>query len=384
MRRRDSNLARFKLLAIATACLLGTGLLVAGCGGGDEDPEDVLTQTFSGDHQVDSGTLDMSISGSVEGATSGSVDVSLSGPFEAEQAEQGQFPQFDLTASVSGEGAGQSADFDGGLISTGDALYVSYQGDDYKVPDDVFKQAQQNYAASAQQSQQGTGGDFQERCQQAAQQGGFDASLCDVDPLSLVTNLDNEGDEDVEGTETVHVSGDIDIEEIGNLAAEAIAASPSGQFLPASQLDQLTSQLEDAIDEASFDVYSGKDDDILRRLDLSLAVTAPQAAALLVPVQSASIDFSVSLGAVNEPQTIEAPSEAKPFDDLLDQLDTGNLPLDALGGGGGIPGIGGGGIPGVGGGGGAPEGGGGGDQGAYLDCIENAKPSEIADCASQL
>jgi hypothetical protein len=379
-------LARLKLLAIATAGLLGTGLLVAGCGGGGEDPEQVLTDTFSNDQQVNSGTLDMSISGSAEGTSGGSLDASLSGPF---QSEEGQFPQFDLTASASGEGAGQSLDFDGSLISTGDGLFVEYQDSAYQVPDDVFKQLQQDYAANAQQTQT-DGGSFQERCQQAADQGGFDASLCDTDPLSLVTNLDNEGDEDVEGTETTHVSGDINLEEIGNLASDAIAASPSGQFLPPDQVDQLTTQLEDAVDEASFDVYSGKDDHLLRRLDLHLSITVPEGLSTFVPVSSLGLDFSVSIGAVNEPQTIEAPSGAKPLSDLLDQLGVSGLPLGALGGGA-LGGGGAGGLYDFGGGGGASPGGGGtggggaGPSGAYLDCIQNAQtPQEISDCVDQL
>jgi hypothetical protein len=372
-------LARFKLLAFAATCLIVSGVLVAGCGGGDEDPEDVLTQTFSGDHQVDSGTLDMSISGAVEGSTGGSIDASVSGPF---QAEEGQFPEFDLAASVTGEGAGQSVDFQGGLTSAGDKLYVTYQDTPYEVPDDVFKQVEQNYQDNAAQAQD-AGGSFQERCQQAAQQGGFDPSLCDVDPLSLVTNLSNEGDEDVEGTDTVHVSGDINVAEIGNLASEAIAASPSGQFLPQDQLDQLSQQGEDAIDEASFDVYSGKDDDILRRLDLSIAVTAPEAAALVTPVSGANVDFSVSIGAVNEPQTIEAPTDAKPLDDLLDEVGASGLPLGGLGGGA-IPGLGDEGLPDLGGGTGGDGGTGGGSPDAYLNCIENANtPTEIASCANE-
>ena len=362
-------MTRFKLLAFAVACLIVSGLLVAGCGGGDEDPEDVLTATFSGDHQVNSGTLDMTVSGSVEGSTGGNIDASVSGPF---QAEEGQFPQFDLTASVTGEGAGQSVDFQGGLTSTGDKLYVTYQDTPYVVPDQVFKQVEENYQANSADTTDT--GSFQEQCQKAAEQGGFDASLCDTDPLSLVTNLETEGDEDVEGTETVHVSGDINIEEIGNLATEAIAASPSGQFLPADQLDQLSQQFEEAVDEASFDVYSGKDDDILRRFDLSIGVTAPESAALLVPVSGANVDFSISLGAVNEPQTIEAPSGAKPFDDLLNQVGAGNLPLDSLGGGG---------IPDLGGSSGA-GGGAGGSSDAYLNCVQSANtPSEIANCANE-
>jgi hypothetical protein len=384
-------LTRLKLLVIAAAGLLAAGLLVAGCGGGDEDPEEVLTETFSGDHQVDSGTIDISVSGSAEGSSGGNLDVSLSGPF---QSEEGQFPEFDLTASVSGEGAGQSLDFEGSLISTGDALFVEYQDTAYEVPDDVFKQIEKNYAANAAQSSADEGASFQEQCQKAAEQGGFDASLCDIDPFSLVTNLENEGDEDVEGAETVHISGDINLEEIGNLVGEAIAASPSGQFVPPDQIDQLTTQLEDAVDEASFDVYSGKDDRTLRRFDLGLSLAAPEGLSAFSPVSSADLDLSVTLGAVNEPQTIEAPSGAQPLDDLLDQLGVSGVPLGALGGGsvggGGAGGLydfdGAGGVsPGGGGGGGGGGGAGGGASDAYLECIQNAgTPEEIADCVDQL
>lgn len=378
-------MTRIKLLAIAAMCLLGAGLLVAGCGGGDEDPEDVLAETFASDTQVNSGTLDLSISGSAEGATGGSLDASLSGPF---QAEEGQFPQFALTASVSGEGVGQSISFDGGVTSTGDALFVNYNGTDYEVPANVFKQVQENYEASSAQTDTSTG-TFQEQCQRAAEQGQFDPSICDIDPLSLFTNLENAGDADVEGTETTHVSGDINIAEIGDLAAEAIAASPQGQLLPPGSLDAVTGQLEEAVDEASFDVYSGKEDHILRQLDLNVAVAPPEDTAGLVPIDSISFDVSVALGAVNEPQTIEAPADAQPFDGLLDELGASGLPLGDLGGlgGGGLPGGGdiydfdgpGGVTPG--GSGGAGGGAGGATSGAYLDCIDSATtPEEIAGC----
>jgi hypothetical protein len=378
-------LTRFKLLAIATACLLATAL-VAGCdlgGGGDEDPEEVLSETFTGDKQVDSGTIDLSISGSAEGATGGSAEASVSGPF---QSEEGQFPQFDLTASVSAEGLGQSFNFDGGLVSSGDAMFVNYQGTDYEVPADVFKQVQKNYEASSAQTTE-TQGSFQEQCEAAAEQGGVDPSICDFDPLSLFTNLENEGDEDVEGAETVHISGDLNLEEIGNLASEAIAASPQGQFLPPASLDQMTAQLEEAVDEASFDVYSGTEDRILRQLDLNFAFAPPEDAAATVPVDSVDLDFSVVLGAVNEPQTIEAPTDAQPLDDLLSELGVSDLPLDDLGGlegGGG----GGGGLYDFDGPGGVSPGGGGGGGGgsddAYLDCVAEAQtPEEIAECVEQ-
>ena len=319
---------RFKLLAFALCLALGAAFLVAGCGGDDEDPEDVLTATFSGEHTVTSGTIDMSVSGSVEGATGGNFDASVSGPF---QSTEGEFPQFDLAVSATGEGAGQSIDFEGGLTSTGDAMFVNYNGTDYEVDQATFEQIQQNYEAS--QGQTEDTGSFQEQCQTAAEQGGVDPSLCDIDPFSLMTNLENEGEEDVEGTSTTHVHGDINIEEIGNIAAEAIAASPQGAFLPPEAIDQATTQVEEAVDEASIDVYSGTDDDILRRFDLNLGITAPDDAAVAVPIEGADATLSIVLGAVNEPQTIEAPANPEPFDGLLGELGESGIPLGDLGGG---------------------------------------------------
>jgi hypothetical protein len=384
-------LNRFKLLAFALCLALGAAFLVAGCGGDDEDPEDVLRETFSGEHTVNSGTVDVSVSGSVEGATGGNFDASVSGPF---QAAEGEFPQFDLTVSATGEGAGQSIDFEGGLTSTGDAMFVNYNGTDYEVDQATFKQIQQNYEAQAQTEDTGS---FQEQCQTAAEQGGIDPSLCDIDPFTLLTNLENEGEEDVEGTSTTHVHGDINIEEIGNIAAEAIAASPQGAFLPPEAIDQATAQVEEAVDEASFDVYSGTDDDILRRFDLNLGITAPDDAAVAVPIEGADLTLSTVLGAVNEPQTIEAPANPEPFDGLLGELGETGIPLGELGelGGGGAPAVPGGGgnfdfdgpggvSPGGGGGGGGGSGGAAAPDDAYLDCIANAQtPEEIAGCVEQ-
>ena len=83
------------------------------------------------------------------------------------------------------------------------------------------------------------------------------------------------------------------------------------------------------------DVYSGVDDHVLRRLDFNLELTEPGGAG------KATFDFSITLGSVNEPQTVEAPSDAKPLQDLLDQLgigDLGSLGLGGLGGAGGTGG----------------------------------------------
>ena len=395
-------LTRYRLLSLAVVALLGTGLL-AGCGGddgGDEDPQAVLDETFSNDESINSGVLDLSLDISAEGDEGGSFDASLSGPFQGEEAEQGEFPQFDLTASLSGQGGGQSIDFDGGLIATSDQAFVSYQDTDYEVPQAFFNQIKRlSEQAAAQPETEG-------------QDTGAILEQLGIDPSTWLTNVENEGDEEVEGTDTTHIHGDANVAAVledFQSAAERTGAGTTQQIDP----DEIA-EVEDAIDEASIDVYSGVDDRILRRLDFNLAISPPEDDAS--GVDSADVGFSLTFSDVNQDQTIEAPSDAQPFSQL--EQDVG-LPPGLLegalggggGGGGGLPGGGGGGLPdgggggggllpggGGGGGGGLPGGGGGGGGSggggglpgdgatdAYFKCLQDAQSQEdITACASEL
>jgi hypothetical protein len=389
-------LTRTKLLSITTAALLGSGLLAAcgGDGGGDEDPQQVLDQTtLSG---VDSANIDLSLSGSAEGDQGGSFDASVSGPV---QGGKGGFPQFDLTGQLSAEGAGQSFDFDGGLISTGDAAFVNYQDTDYEVPANVFNQIKQA-SEKAQRQQKQTEGlspseAFQEGCTQSLVQQGADQSTasdaCDIDFKGLLTNLSNEGDADVEGEETIHISGDADVDQIATDFGDLMKATPQGAQLPQSQIDQVIGQVTDAVDEATIDVYSGKEDHILRKLDASVKISPPESAAS-AGVDSVSVDFSLTLSGVGEEQTIEAPSGAKPLSDLTGQLPLSGLGgLGGLGGGGGAPptvpgGTGGGGVPSLPGGTGGTGSPNAAQSQAFLKCLQQAQgdSAAIQACSSKI
>jgi len=378
-------LARLKLLAFAVTCLLGAGLLAVGCGGSDEDPEEVLTQTFDNDETAESGVINMTISASAEGATGGSAEATLSGPFQTTEDPLGEL---DLTATASAEGLGQSFDFEGGVTATGDGLFVNYQGTDYEVPPEFVEQLN----AVSEEATPSEDASTTEACVQGLELQGFDSAsagqICDFDFSTLFTNLENEGDEDVEGAETTHISGDVDFAAVGSLVSEIAAASPQAGALPPGAIDAAVGQLDEAVTEASFDLYSGADDSILRQLDLNFALAPPEESAGLLPVDSVNFDLSVVVSGVNEPQTIEAPTDAQPLDGLLDELGASGLPLGDLGA---LPGGGGtfdldgpGGVtPGGSGGGGAAAGGAANE--AYLDCIQSATtPDEIAGCVNEL
>lgn len=327
------------LFALATA-FAACGGDDGGGGGSDADPQEVLDKTFSSESEIESADLDASFDITIEGEDGGELSATLSGPIDG--TGEG-VPKFDLTATATGEGGGQSINFEGGVTSTGDAGFVSYDGTDYELDAQTFGFVEQIFqTAQTQQTEQASG-------------------LPQV--KTFLEDLTNEGTEDVEGVETVHVSGAVDIpklvetlrpfaeqaDELGGLGATSQIPSPA-------ELDQLT----ELVESATFDVYSGVDDDLLRRFALAFDLQEPGGSG------TATIALDITLGAVNEPQDVEAPSDAQPLSDLLSEL---GVDLGALGGLGGLGGTGGGGS--------TPSG------DIDLDCLQQAETAAELDACLQ-
>ena len=137
-----------------------------------------------------------------------------------------------------------------------------------------------------------------------------------IDPSTWLTNVTNEGTADVEGQSTIHISGDADVQKILTDLSKAVQNVPGAaaqgidpsQFAGASQF----------IKDAHIDVYSGSDDHVLRKLDVSLDIQPPASAA--AGISDVKIDLSIGVSDVNEPQTIQAPTNTKPLSDLQQQL----------------------------------------------------------------
>jgi hypothetical protein len=380
-------LTRFRKLLplIAVLCVAPVALIACGDEGGDEDPQTVIDETFSNQETVTSGVLDLSFEGSAEGTQSGSFSASLSGPFQGEENNPTAFPQLQWDASLNAEGAGQSFTFEGGLIVTEDNAFVEYQGETYEVGTDTFQQFKQmaEQSAAQTQEQQQEGQSFTEtftaQCETAVEQSGGDPSACDIDFSSWLTNLENEGTEDIEGTATTKISGDLNVDQMLSDLAELGQATGGATQVP--DLESQIQQISDAVSDASFSVYSGESDRIIRGLDLNLGIDPSGIpGAEEAGVESADLTFTFRLSSVNEPQTIEAPSGAKPLEDLLGQFGVSGLPLGSLGGVGGT-----GGVPSVPGGSGVPGGGSAAPSQQYFDCVAQAKtPQDLQDCEALL
>jgi hypothetical protein len=345
-------------LLICLALALAATLAISACGGDDgggEDPQEVLQAVEDSDQSVDSGNLSVDMTVSVEGDQEGSFELNASGPF---QGGGGQFPQFDIAGDFSAEGGGQSFSAEGALISTGDAAYLEYQDTAYELPQQLFDQFAA-LVATAQEQQQSQG----DQCQAALEEQGLDT-------FSLFSDLSNEGDEDVEGAETIHITGGLDfakVSEFLQVSADTPAcASSFGQQLDQAQLDQIESQLsqaDDSLQDFEIGLYVGKDDDLIHGFDASFGVDAEG--------QQVDFELDARIGDVNQPQTVSAPGNVQPLDALLQNLGVDPAAIDqALGQ---IESASGGGLPQVGGSAKAPSQK---DTSAYLQCIQQAQGAE--------
>jgi hypothetical protein len=306
------------LLSLIAAVALG----FAACGGDDSgsgaeassstDVNELLTQTFTGDKDVKSGNLSLSLKIEAEGGNSqldGPVSISLKGPFQAQDV--GKLPKFKLDASL--EGGGQS--LTAGATSTGDKGFIAFQGTNYAVDEQVFRQ----FKASFEEAQkQGSGN-----------QQSF-ASL-GMDPRRWLTDPKNEGEATVGDDDTIKITGGVDVAKLLddiNAAlskASSLGLSGAGQ-VPEKLTEEQRRQVIEAVKDPRVEIYTGKDDQILRRLVVNLGVQDN------ATNTDGTVAFDVSMTDLNEDQDIAEPADAKPFSDLVGQL--GGLGLGGAAGGG--------------------------------------------------
>jgi hypothetical protein len=361
--------ARHRLLSIAVLLAALIGVAVAGCGGGSEkDAKALLKRAFS--ESIPSANVTIDISAKIDGVPqlSQPIRLKLGGPFKSNGPKT--IPSLNWDVSVSGGGQTFSA----GLISTGDRAFVNFQGTNYEVGQDTMAQLKQAAASS------GTSGS------RSLRQFG-------VDPLAWVKDASEEGDSNVAGVATKHVSAGIDVAKL--FADLNKVVSKAGGAVGSARPQQLTPQVIDSIKKVvhdpKFDVYVGKDDDKIRRASVSLQFTVPQQVqASARGVKGGNVTLSVEFAGVGEPQTIAAPANARPISELSKQLQGLGGALGAaggIGGSGGSSGSGGtggsgtpGGVPG--GEPGTPGGGGKSPTSAqfqrYAQCLNKAKPSDTA------
>jgi hypothetical protein len=286
--------------AVVVALVGVFAAVLVACGGSSDDPNKLLKETFTGNHKVNSGKLNVSVDVSAQNVPNLSqpVKIALTGPFQSQG--KGNLPKFDLNVTFSG--GGQS--FSAGAVSTSDKGYLRFQGQAYEVPANTFNQFKQGFT-QAQQRNQGN------QNQSAFKRLG-------LNPLDWLKDPKVEGDQDVGGTSTKHITADVDVPKfVGDLQvllrnAKSLGAGNTGQ-LPSSLTAAQQQQIQQAVKSAKVQVWTGSDDKILRKLQVTLGINGSGG-------RSGSLTFTLEIDDLNQSQTINAPANAKPFTALTQQL----------------------------------------------------------------
>ncbi len=266
--------------------------------------------------------MDLSLGVKVEGSEGGNLNVSLSGPFQSEG--KGQLPQLDMTVKASGSINGKNVNLDGGLTLLSEKAYVDYKGTEYEVEPTTFNFIRSTIERDQQQSGAQSKSAGATACQEA---------VSNLKVGSFVDHLANEGSSEVGGTSTTQVSGDLNVPgaidallKLSETPACSSELGATGQIPPAAELDKAKSQVESALKTAHIDLYVGSDH-IVRKISGELQIEPPSGSSS--GPKKVALTFDLSLSGVNQPQTINAPSGAKPLNTLFQQL--GVNPIELLG-----------------------------------------------------
>ena len=305
-----SSLRRSSLLALL-ATLSAVGLAACGGGGGggsDESASQVISQTFGGKKEVNSGKLDMNVSAELEGTGAasqieGPVTIKLAGPFQTRGNEA--LPEVDLDLSVSG--GGQT--FTAGALTTGTAAFISYQGTDYKVPAGQFRRLKRQIERDARRDKNNS----------------FTFAQLGINPRKWILNPKNEGTEEVGGAQTIHVSADVNVaafvNDLDDLLGRASSLGVQTQQLPRSLTERQKKSIEEAIQDVRFDLWTGEEDKILRRIELEFGFDVPKNLQQDTQgVQRGKVELALEIADINKEQDIKPPSDARPLSELQSAL----------------------------------------------------------------
>jgi hypothetical protein len=286
--------------------LLFATVALASCGGGEDhdDVEGLLDRAFSGG--IRSADLKLDAELRIEGSPSLERPVRLqaSGPF---RANDDQVPSADIELKLSTDGGGQTITT--GLLTTGARAFVKFQDVYYEQPRARVRRANEAVRRDRGRNRAGSLPEL-----------GFD-------PRGWLAQAEDEGDAEVAGVETSHVSGVLDVESVlrdfnrfvrrsGAALKEATGSEPPAQ-LTRAQITAITQ----SVSNPSFDVYVGKEDGLVRRVSGRVEFEVPaDTRARLGGIEGGALEFELELANVNGDQEIEAPAKARPLAALTRSL----------------------------------------------------------------
>jgi hypothetical protein len=328
MSRKPFRLAVLTLLA---ALLIVGGLGACGGGGGDDqssggDPAALLKDTFGAEHPIRSGRMDADLDVDLKGLAQLTEPLSLhlNGPFQSNGGAR--LPDFALGLDLQG---GEKPITVGAVFAQGGG-YLTIEGRSFDLGTDLYATFKAGYekakAASAKSAK--------------AQDDQASLSALGISPLRWLKDPKNVGDEDIAGTQTVHLTSGVDVgkllQDVSALLGKAKSVTSAGGAATGTSVPtQLTAQQRElitkSIKSAKVDVWTGAKDHTLRKVAVDVQVDVPaelrgQAGSL----RTGHVTFQITIAQLNQPQKIAKPADARPIGELRSALtDLGLLSADA-------------------------------------------------------
>jgi hypothetical protein len=302
------------LAAVLLLPAAGGALALSACGGNDNDQnaEKLIDRAFR--HPIKSADLKLGAQVQVKGSTALNrpIRIQASGPYKT---NKGRLPSLDIALNVSA-GGGQTIST--GFLSTGRRSFVKFQDVYYEEPRSQVDRA--NRALGRAGARRGS------------------LKSLGLNPRSWLRGAKEEGDEDVAGVKTTHVSGSLDVKNLlrdfNNFIKRqgSSLGAASGQTPPQPLTKTDIKKVSDVVKDPHFDLYVGKSDDTVHRVSGRLELSVPEKSRASVGgIKSGTLEFSVELRNVNGNQKVVAPARARPISDLTNSLGAGAL--GGLGGG---------------------------------------------------
>jgi hypothetical protein len=293
--RQGISMLYRKWLVVAATLSIGLGA----CGGGGDQAAKLLRETFTGHHRVASGEVAALVTITPRGPSGlkGPLRLSLVGPFE--NLGPGKLPASAFTVGLAAMGTNAALT----IISTGVSGYVSFQGQNYKLPQKTYRALESSFGQLGSVSGSGQAG--------ALGRLGIQPQRWLVDPQIV-------GDEGVEGVDTTHIRSQINVATLLDDLNKFLTHATSSPF-PGGISVNSRRRIAAEVKDASFNVWTGVADKTLRRLEIDLTVPiGGQLSALLG--RAAAIDLTIEYAHLNRPQTIVAPTKLSPYIEFQDQL----------------------------------------------------------------
>src|SRR2546423_1325436 len=259
--------------------LLAAAALAAGCG--QSHAHQVLADTAKNLGKIHSGDLTLRLVVSPRRGTKGGIGFELSGPFAL---RPGALPVARIAYTQIAGAHEATATF----ISTGTKTYAEVNGRVYELPASATE--------TVRRAAGGIGGSK-----------GF-RGVC-IAPLGKHPHAKGAGD-------TEHVSAGLDVVNAANGLLGLLRGL--GRTVPTIQGDE-AKQLQSAVDSSSFDVWSGRQDHLLRRLSLKadLGLSVPQSLRrVLGNVVAAKIEFELAVAHPNQAVSVSPPPNPLPSSKL--------------------------------------------------------------------